>query len=61
MEIEGKPKHIGDAVYVKYDGYHLIVTANVPTTDTIYLDFGARQELRKAIDAIDVRENHGDI
>ena len=49
MEIEGKPKHIGDGVYVKYDGYHIVLTANVPTTDTIYLDFYTCIELHKTL------------
>ncbi len=53
-------RYLGDGVYVKYDGYHLILTANSPTTDTIYLYFGTRQELRKMIDRVDVRENHGE-
>ena len=30
--------YLGDGVYVKFDGYHIILTANNPTTDTIYLD-----------------------
>ena len=45
--------HIGDGVYVKYDGYHLVLTANNPITDTVYLDFYVRQALRRVLDQID--------
>lgn len=38
LEKQEKPMHLGDGVYVQYDGYHIVLTANVPTTDTIYLD-----------------------
>ena len=42
-----KVRHIGDDVYVKYDGYHLVLMANSPDkpTDTIYLDHRVRNEL----------------
>ena len=49
MEI-GKKVHIGDGVYVENDGYHIILTANVPTTDTIYLDFYTQVALRKLLE-----------
>ena len=42
-------RYLGDGVYVKYDGYHLILTANVPTTDTIHLDVHVRSALRELL------------
>lgn len=51
--------HIGDGVYVKYDGYHLVLMANNPVTDTVYLDFYVRQALRRVLDQIDKTEEEG--
>lgn len=45
----GERIHIGDGVYVTWDGYHLVLTANVPTTDTVYLDPKTRKELRELL------------
>ena len=50
---ETKKVHLGDGVYASHDGYHLVLTANVPTTDTIYLDFSTQVALRKLLE----REN----
>lgn len=30
--------HIGDGVYVSFDGYRVVLESNMPTTDTIYLE-----------------------
>lgn len=32
------PIYLGGGVYASFDGYHVVLTANIPTTDTIYLD-----------------------
>ena len=39
-EIDEKKAYIGDGVYVKYDGYHIVVMTNNPDKpdDTVYLD-----------------------
>lgn len=44
---------IGDGVYIRFDGEHLILTANSPTTDTIYLDHHVRSALVQAIQQLD--------
>jgi len=61
--IVGEKIYIGDCVYAVYDGYHIVLNANSPTnpTDTVSLDFSVRQELRKLIDEVDVRDNHGEV
>ena len=33
-----KREYLGDGVYASYDGFHVKLEANIPTTDTIYLD-----------------------
>ena len=43
--------HIGDGVYISFDGYHLILKANNPVTDTVYLDFSVRAELFRILKA----------
>lgn len=48
--------HIGDGVFVRWDGYHLILTANVPVTDTIYLDHHVRAALARIIKQVDEGE-----
>ena len=45
--------HLGDGVYLRYDGEHLILSANSPTTDTIYLDHHVRKALMQAIQQLD--------
>ena len=47
-------RHIGDGVYVKYDGYHLVLMANshYRPTDTIYLDHYVRSELSRILDGL---------
>lgn len=37
---EEKKEYLGDGVYIKNDGYHLVLTAEngICATDTIYLD-----------------------
>ena len=54
MEI-GDIQHIGDGVYAKWDGYHLILMANFPDVPTvgIYLDFHVRRQLAKMLEDID--------
>ena len=47
----GEKRHIGDGVYVEYDGYHVILKANssdIPT-DTIHLDAGVQIALRNIL------------
>ena len=36
---------MGDGVYISFDGYHVKLQANIPATDTIYLDFSVRRAL----------------
>ena len=54
-----EPRHIGDGVYVKYDGFHLILMANSPSnpTDTIYLDHYVRSALSGVLNEIKERKN----
>lgn len=54
MTEEAKPIHIGDGVYVQYDGYHVVLTANVPTTDVIFLDFDTQVALRKYLERLTI-------
>lgn len=58
----GEPIYIGDGLYVKYDGYHLEIYSwdGVKMNHRIFLDFSVRQALRKLIDRIDVRDQHGE-
>ena len=42
-------EHIGDGVYVSEDGYHMILEANVPVTDKIYLDYTVRRALYRML------------
>lgn len=35
-----KKEYLGDGVYASFDGFQIKLEANVPTTDTIYLDAG---------------------
>ncbi len=44
----GEKRHIGDGVYVEYDGYHVVLKANSPDipTDTIHLDAHVQIALR---------------
>lgn len=32
-------EYLGDGVYAEYDGLGIVLKANEPTTDTIYLEF----------------------
>ena len=59
-------KYIGDGVYVGFDGYHVIVSTNIPTmrddipiqmrgllgTNTIYLDIHAAYALKYYIETV---------
>lgn len=49
--------YLGDGVYAKFDGYHIVLSANVPATDTIYLDFPTAAALREFIDKIFGKES----
>jgi hypothetical protein len=31
-------RYLGDGVYASFDGYQIILRANVPTTDTIFIE-----------------------
>lgn len=53
MEVTNNPLHIGDGVYVSWDGYHLLLTANVPTTDRIALDPHVRDTLLSILRQVD--------
>ena len=44
--------YLGDGLYAEYDGYHLVLTANVPTTDTVYLDPQVWEALKKFMDEL---------
>lgn len=57
----GDVRYLGDGVYVKYDGKRLTLRVNEPVFNSIHLNFSVRQALRKLIDEIDVRDNHGDV
>jgi len=37
-EPERNAEYLGDGVYATFNGYRIKLTANVPTTDTIYLE-----------------------
>ena len=49
-----EPKHIGDGVYVSYDGYQIKLMANshIHPTDTIYLDVEVVANLLTVIEKI---------
>lgn len=53
---------LGDGLYAKFDGYHIEVFSwdGAKTTNQVFLDSSVRQALRKVIDEIDVRDNHGE-
>ena len=38
MSEEEEKTYLGDGVYATYDGYGMTLTANVPTTDKIYIE-----------------------
>jgi len=38
-------EHLGDGAYVESDGYHVILSANVPMTDRVFLDPHALEAL----------------
>ena len=63
MSKETAPTYIGDGLYAKFDGYHLQVYTwdGIEMKNQIFLDFQTRQALRRLIDSIDVRENHGEV
>lgn len=42
MEINEKPQYIGDGVYIRSDGYHVILEAN---PHKIYMDASVRRIL----------------
>jgi hypothetical protein len=46
------PIYLGDGVYASFDGYHVVLTANIPTTDTIYLDSHVAEALVKYINEL---------
>ena len=50
----GEKRHIGDGVYVEYDGYHVVLKANSPDipTDTIYLDVHVQIALRELLSEV---------
>ena len=58
MENENK-EYIGDGVYVSYDGYHFVLDANLPTTDTIYLDRYVANALIKYIESYWLKDKNG--
>jgi hypothetical protein len=45
--------YIGDGVYVMWDGYHLWLTANNPTTDRVALDHQVRAFLMRILKDVD--------
>jgi hypothetical protein len=45
--------YLGDGVYAKFDGYYIILKANVPTTDTIFLEPAVYESLLKFAERID--------
>ena len=46
------PIYLGDGVYASFDGYHIVLTANIPTTDTIYLDSHVAEALVEYINKL---------
>jgi hypothetical protein len=62
MEI-GEVIYLGDGLYAKFDGYHIEVYSwdGIKSNDRVFLDSSVRQALRKLIDSVDVRDNHGEV
>lgn len=44
-----QPKYLGDGLYAEYDGYHIVLKANFPTTDTVYIDSHVWASLQKFV------------
>ncbi len=45
-----EPLYLGDGVYATFDGYRIKLTANVLTTDTIYLEPQVMSALKRFAD-----------
>ena len=49
-------QYLGDGVYASFDGYHIVLEANVPTTDTIYLERSVAEALIRYINKMSGKE-----
>ena len=49
-------QYLGDGVYASFDGYHIVLEANVPTTDTIYLERLVAEALIRYINKMSGKE-----
>lgn len=49
MSMKPEPRHIGDGVYVEFDGFGFVLKANshITPTDTIYLEPAVMRALRE--------------
>ena len=52
-------EYLGDGLYAKYDGFHIVLMANshISPTDTVYLDPHVFASLQRFVDRIAVAEN----
>lgn len=54
-------RYLGDAVYVDFDGWHLVLTTEngIETTNTIYLEPDVVLALREYLQGLPIPPQHG--